>query len=163
MGSMSEARNRAQRYWLSVWALAALAAFWQPVFAQQAPAAPAAPPARFVVVLDAAHGGDDSGGRLASNQLEKTFTLALSGRLRSLLGARGIQVVMTRESDAAVDPVKRAEIANHAQAQACIVLHATRERVGRASVCLFADAGSARALCRLEDGAGGLGDALAGA
>lgn len=130
MGSMSEARNRAQRYWLSVWALAALAAFWQPVFAQQAPAAPAAPPARFVVVLDAAHGGDDSGGRLASNQLEKTFTLALSGRLRSLLGARGIQVVMTRESDAAVDPVKRAEIANHAQAQACIVMHASESGSG---------------------------------
>ncbi len=69
-----------------------------PATAQQAPSAPQA---RFVVVLDAAHGGDETGGRLASGQFEKTFTLALSVRLRSLLGARGIQVVTTRESDAA--------------------------------------------------------------
>ena len=74
--------------------------------------APPAPQARFVVVLDAAHGGDDTGGRLANNQLEKSFTLALSVRLRSLLAARGIQVVTTRDSDVTVDPNKRAEIAN---------------------------------------------------
>lgn len=98
--------------------------------AQQAPPAPAAPPPRFVVVLDAAHGSDDTGGRLADGQLEKALTLALSGRLRSLLGARGIQVVTTRESDAAVDPTKRAEIANHAQAQACLSLHTSESGAG---------------------------------
>jgi N-acetylmuramoyl-L-alanine amidase len=87
-------------------------------------------PARFVVVLDAAHGGDDTGGRLASGQYEKTFTLALSGRLRSLLGARGIQVVTTRDSDAALDPDRRAEIANHAQAAACLSLHASESGSG---------------------------------
>jgi len=87
------------------------------------------------VVLDAAHGGDDSGGRLANNQLEKSFTLALSVRLRSLLAARGIQVVTTRDSDTTVDPVKRAEIANRAQAQACLSLHATESGSG---VYLFA-------------------------
>jgi len=98
--------------------------------AQQSPPAPTAPPPRFVVVLDAAHGGDDTGGRLGDNQLEKAFTLALSVRLRSLLGARGIQVVTTRESDAAVDSSKRAEIANHAAAQACLVLHASASGSG---------------------------------
>jgi len=98
--------------------------------AQQAPPAPAAPPPRFVVVLDAAHGGGDSGGRLANGQLEKALTLALSVRLRSLLGARGIQVVTTRESDAAVDPARRAEIANHTQAQACLSLHASESGSG---------------------------------
>ena len=98
-------------YWRS-W----LAVLWLEMSAiAQAPAAPAAPAARYVVVLDAAHGGDDAGGHLANNQLEKNFTLALSVRLRSLLGARGIQVITTRESDATVDPDKRAEIANRAQ------------------------------------------------
>jgi len=82
------------------------------------------------VVLDAAHGGDDTGGRLNNGQLEKTFTLALSVRLRSLLAARGIQVVTTRESDTNVDPVKRAEIANHAAAQACLSLHTTESGSG---------------------------------
>ncbi|MGD0095775.1 MAG: N-acetylmuramoyl-L-alanine amidase [Terracidiphilus sp.] len=98
-----------------------------PAVAQQAPPAP---PARFVVVLDAAHGGDDAGGRLSDNQLEKNLTLSLSVRLRSLLGARGIQVATTRESDVAVDPVKRAEIANHAQAQACLSIHASESGSG---------------------------------
>ena len=110
----------------------ALAAATQSALAQPAPPAPQA---RFVVVLDAAHGGDDSGGRLANNQLEKSFTLALSVRLRSLLAARGIQVVTTRDSDTTVDPVKRAEIANRAQAQACLSLHATESGSG---VYLFA-------------------------
>jgi N-acetylmuramoyl-L-alanine amidase len=89
----------------------------------------AAPQPRFVVVLDAAHGGDDSGGRLGS-QFEKNFTLALSVRLRSLLAARGIQVVTTRDSDAAVEPNRRTEIANHAQAQACLSLHASESGAG---------------------------------
>jgi N-acetylmuramoyl-L-alanine amidase len=112
------------------WTLAALVVSGmaaQPVAAQQAPSAPQA---RFVVVLDAAHGGDETGGHLANGQLEKTFTLALTTRLRSLLGARGIQVVTTRESDAAVDPEKRAEIANHAAAQACLSIHASESGTG---------------------------------
>ncbi len=86
--------------------------------------APPAPTARFVVVLDAAHGGDDSGARIG-NLPEKTITLALSVRLRSLLAARGISVVTTRESDVTLDPEHRAEIANHADAQACLSLHAS--------------------------------------
>jgi N-acetylmuramoyl-L-alanine amidase len=97
--------------------------------------APAAPQVRFVIVLDAAHGGDDTGGHLANGQLEKTFTLAMSVRLRSLLAARGIQVVTARDSDATVEPDKRAEIANHAQAQACLSLHASQSGSG---IYLFA-------------------------
>jgi len=99
-----------------------------PTPAAQAPPPVPAPlppqPPRFLVVLDAAHGGDDPGGRIG-DQPEKAFTLALSVRLRSLLGARGIQVITTRESDATLDTARRAEIANHANAQACLSLHAS--------------------------------------
>ena len=84
---------------------------------------------RSVVVLDAAHGGDDLGAGLGSVQ-EKTYTLALSVRLRSLLVARGFQVVTTRESDATVDANRRAEIANHANALACLSLHASEAGSG---------------------------------
>jgi N-acetylmuramoyl-L-alanine amidase len=77
-----------------------------------------------VIVLDAAHGGDDLGGHLSSGQYEKAATLAFSVRLRSLLGARGIQVVTTRESDQSVEINRRAGIANHAEARACISVHA---------------------------------------
>lgn len=103
--------------------------------AAQTPSAPAVPPPRFVVVIDAAHGGDDTGGHLNDGQLEKAATLALSVRLRSLLGARGIQVVTTREADQSLDPDGRAEIANRAKAQACISLHAAETGSG---VHLFA-------------------------
>lgn len=123
------------------WTLSLLAATIASLYAQaqspvpapapaQIPAAPTPPPSlvptapRFVVVLNAAHGGDDPGGKLAS-QSEKDYTLALSVRLRSLLTARGVQVITIRESDAAVDANRRAEIANHANAQACLTLHAT--------------------------------------
>jgi N-acetylmuramoyl-L-alanine amidase len=110
-------------------AAASLAAQSPPV-----PQAPAPPQSRFVVVLDAAHGGDDAGAQL-NGQLEKTYTLTLSVRLRSLLGARGIQVVTTRESDSPLDAIHRAEIANHANAWACLSLHATQSGSG---VHLFA-------------------------
>jgi N-acetylmuramoyl-L-alanine amidase len=77
----------------------------------------------FIVVIDAAHGGDDLGGRLNDGAWEKAATLALSTHLRSLLMARGIQVVTTREADRSLDSDQRAEIANRAGAQACISLH----------------------------------------
>ena len=103
----------------------------------QAPPAPVAPPvafqippSRFVVVLDAAHGGDDLGGRFSDGQPEKAFTLAFSVRLRSLLAARGIQVVTTRESDETVDLDRRAAIANRANAQACLSLHGSESGAG---------------------------------
>jgi len=92
--------------------------------------APVAPAGRFVVVLDAAHGGDDTGAHLTSGQYEKSATLALSVRLRSLLGARGFQVVTTRESDQAIELNQRAEIANRANAQACLSLHVTESGSG---------------------------------
>src|ERR1039457_2327703 len=99
--------------------------------AAQAPPAPAPP---FAAVLAAPPGGNDPGGLLkdqaGTNQPEKNFTLALSVRLRSLLAARGIAVVTTRESDAAVDNDRRAEIANHANAQACLSLHTTQSGSG---------------------------------
>ena len=96
--------------------------------------APPAPATRFVVVLDAAHGGDDLGGTLrdasGATQQEKNISLTLSVRLRSLLAARGISVVTTRETDTAVDDDRRAEVANHANARACISLHATQSGSG---------------------------------
>src|SRR5579862_7748506 len=79
----------------------AIASFTTVLARPQAP--PPVPAARFVVVLDASHGGDDSGGRLASGQYEKAATLAFSVRLRSLLNARGIPVITTRESDISID------------------------------------------------------------
>src|ERR1700742_4466680 len=57
----------------------------------QMPAVPVAPRAnvapRFLVVLDAAHGGSDTGAKFRDGLLEKDITLSLSVRLRSTLSA----------------------------------------------------------------------------
>jgi N-acetylmuramoyl-L-alanine amidase len=95
-----------------------------PPIGAPAPMAPVQPPP-FVVVVDAAHGGSDTGAKIGAGILEKDVTLALAGRLRSVLKARGVDVVMTRQTDTDVLPVDRAQTANHAQAAACLVVHAT--------------------------------------
>lgn len=94
------------------------------------PQAPPPPAPRFVVLLDAAHGGDDTGAHLDSGQLEKAANLALNVRLRSLLAARGIQVITTRESDASLGLDQRAALANHTNAAVCISLHASESGAG---------------------------------
>jgi N-acetylmuramoyl-L-alanine amidase len=87
-----------------------------------------------VVVLDAAHGGDDGGGQIGASVAEKTVTLALSVRLRSLLAARGFAVVTTREGNVNLDSDARAQIANRAVApagaSACLSLHASQAGAG---------------------------------
>ena len=102
------------------------------LLAQTTPTPPPPPPPapRFAVVLDPAHGGDDTGAHLDSGQLEKASNLILAARLRSLLAARGFQVVMIRDADVSVDLDHRAEIANHAKAIACLSLHTSESGSG---------------------------------
>jgi N-acetylmuramoyl-L-alanine amidase len=124
-----------KRQSFAVLALAAFA-FSFSAFSQ----APPAPSVRFVVVLDAAHGGGDQGANLAASQTapqtsqatqpEKAFTQAFAQRLRALLAARGIAVVTTRDGDSTVDASRRAEQANRARAQACISIHASASGTG---------------------------------
>jgi N-acetylmuramoyl-L-alanine amidase len=83
------------------------------------------PPRQFSVVIDAAHGGSDTGAHLSEQLEEKDLVLALSVQLRSTLSAHGIPVTTTREMDVNLSPLRRAEVANHRQAGACILLHAT--------------------------------------
>lgn len=95
-----------------------------------APSVPAPAPAphvvpQFLVLLDAAHGGNDTGARLSSTLLEKDLTLDLTNRLRSMLEARGIGVALTRNSDETLAAIDRAKIANSTPFAACILIHAT--------------------------------------
>jgi N-acetylmuramoyl-L-alanine amidase len=111
--------------------LASFSAFALPleVSAQQPPSLPPrasvmAQP-QFLIVLDAAHGGTDTGAHLAERLDEKDLALALTIRLRSILSARGVSVATTRESDATLPPAKRAALANAHKATACLILHAS--------------------------------------
>lgn len=111
---------------LLIGALAATALASRPA---QQPTLPPHPSAavqpQFVIVLDAAHGGTDTGAHLGPNFDEKDLALALSIRLRSMLSARGVEVVTTRETDLTLPPDKRAALANAHKPSACLILHAS--------------------------------------
>jgi N-acetylmuramoyl-L-alanine amidase len=97
--------------------------------AQQQPTLPprssAAVQPQFLIILDAAHGGADTGAHLAAHLDEKDLVLTLSIRLRSMLSARDIPVLTTRESDVTLPPAKRAAMANAHKPAACLILHAS--------------------------------------
>jgi N-acetylmuramoyl-L-alanine amidase len=109
-------------------ALAALGLLGAAVLPLQAQSIPALN--RNVIVLDPAHGGADTGARIADHLAEKDVTLGFATRLRSLLTAAGFTVIATRDAelpDLAPNPStdQRAGTANHARALACLLLHAT--------------------------------------
>ncbi|HEV2289828.1 MAG TPA: N-acetylmuramoyl-L-alanine amidase [Candidatus Acidoferrales bacterium] len=90
---------------------------------QQAVTPPQANESLRTVVLDAAHGGTDSGARGPGGVAEKDIVLELAQAIASSLRAQGFQVVMTRESDA--DPAfdDRAQTANAQTDAIFISLH----------------------------------------
>jgi len=79
-----------------------------------------------VIVLDAGHGGRDTGIALG-DRTEKAFTLDFSLSLRKMLTAKdpGLSVVLTREKDKELALDERAAIANTAGALLFISIHAT--------------------------------------
>ncbi len=84
----------------------------------------------FKIVLDPGHGWMDTGGQAKSGLCEKEVVLDVSLRLRKLLENFGVDVVMTRSSDATQnidkreDLSRRVEIANAAKADFFMSIHA---------------------------------------
>jgi N-acetylmuramoyl-L-alanine amidase len=76
-----------------------------------------------VIVIDPGHGGMDNGVR-TSTAIEKDLTLAWARRLRSALQMQlGATVLLTRDSDVAMDNEARSTVANNNQANLFISLH----------------------------------------
>ena len=76
------------------------------------------------IVIDAGHGGDDTGAKGVAGTLEKTVTLAVARRVRTALEARlGVRVVMTRDDDRAVPIESRTALANNNKADLFLSLH----------------------------------------
>lgn len=73
------------------------------------------------VVLDAGHGGADT-GVVVGGLREKDLVLSVTQRLQNLLRQRGLEVVLTRDSDRVVPLLARAQYAT--LAQVFISLHA---------------------------------------
>jgi N-acetylmuramoyl-L-alanine amidase len=74
------------------------------------------------VVLDPGHGGYDKGAT-SRYGCEKDFALDVARKLRPLLQAEGLRVIMTRESDAFVPLEVRARIANATHNSIFVSIH----------------------------------------
>ena len=77
----------------------------------------------FVVVLDAGHGGHDSGNR-GNGYYEKKIALSIALKIGAQLEKlSGIKVIYTRKKDVFVDLIDRAAIANKADADLFVSIH----------------------------------------
>src|SRR5213595_2361195 len=74
------------------------------------------------VVLDPGHGGHDKGA-VSRYGNEKDFALDVARKLRPLLQAKGLRVIMTREGDYFVPLEVRAQIANAARNSIFVSIH----------------------------------------
>jgi N-acetylmuramoyl-L-alanine amidase len=74
------------------------------------------------VVLDPGHGGHDKGA-LSRYGSEKDFALDVARTLRTVLQAKGLRVIMTREGDYFVPLEVRAQIANAARNSIFVSIH----------------------------------------
>lgn len=97
-----------------------------PQATQPAPPAPPAP----TIMIDAAHGGTETGAVLAPDNLEKDVTLSFARRLRQDLGARGFQVRLVRDGDSLLSTDQRATIANITRPALYICVHMTSQGSG---------------------------------
>lgn len=78
-----------------------------------------------IVVLDAGHGGADTGIRL-NNVTESEFVLDVAGRVRELLAEEGIRVYMTRTEKENPGSGDRVLLANGMRADMYISLHLSK-------------------------------------
>lgn len=74
------------------------------------------------IVLDAGHGGSDPGAT-AAEIAEKTITLDIGRRLRTLLEQNGFQVVVTRDADRTIALRDRALLANDSRSDIFVSIH----------------------------------------
>jgi N-acetylmuramoyl-L-alanine amidase len=76
------------------------------------------------IIIDAGHGGKDPGASSRSGLKEKKVVLEIAKDVKSLLERQGVQVTLTRSSDVFVELNERACIANRAQADLFVSIHA---------------------------------------
>lgn len=75
------------------------------------------------IVLDAGHGGNDSGALSTGEAKEKTYTLIYIKELARKLQARGARVYLTRNKDEYISLAARPQLSNQVHADAFISIH----------------------------------------
>ena len=80
-------------------------------------------PEEITVVLDAGHGGHDTGAMSPHGLPEKDVNLRLAKAVQGVLVKRGYTVVMTREDDTFVELYDRPKVAHKANADLFVSIH----------------------------------------
>ena len=83
------------------------------------------------IVVDAGHGGRDTGAIGPRGMREKDLALAIAKKVAGRLKALGFQVILTRKSDVFVSLDERTRIANEARADLFISIHCNAARKRR--------------------------------
>ncbi len=100
--------------------------------ASEVPSAPAPAPVptpAWIVVIDAGHGGSETGAIGPGGLQEKDATLQIARRVASALPRLlSCRVLMTRESDAVISLDDRTAVANHEKADLFLSVHANSSR-----------------------------------
>jgi len=86
---------------------------------------------RKTVIIDAGHGGKDPGA-ISEYVVEKELVLAVALKLESLLEARGIEVILTREDDRYLELEARSAFAVPSEHNLFVSLHANATESGEA-------------------------------
>lgn len=81
------------------------------------------PPSTVTVVVDAGHGGVETGAISPHGLTEANLNLRLAGNVRDALLRRGFRVVMTRTNDVTVALYDRPKVAHAADADAFVSIH----------------------------------------
>ncbi|ARV62320.1 N-acetylmuramoyl-L-alanine amidase [Nostocales cyanobacterium HT-58-2] len=85
---------------------------------------PRAPKGRVVIVVDPGHGGKDSGALGIGGIQEKNIILPIGKRVAEILQQNGVQALLTRDSDYFVTLQGRVDIAERANADVFVSVHA---------------------------------------
>lgn len=119
--------------------------------------------AKSTVVIDAGHGGFDSGKIGIDGNLEKDINLSIAKKLARLLEAAGLNVVMTRTADVSLaenissgkkkqDMLNRTALINEASADCVISIHQNSypdESIKGAQVFYYSNSDSSKMLAAL--------------
>jgi N-acetylmuramoyl-L-alanine amidase len=79
---------------------------------------------RYIIVIDAGHGGKDNGATCCGGRNEKRIVLSVAKKIRVRLENMGYKVYMTRYGDSFVKLPKRTEYANRKRADIFLSIHA---------------------------------------
>ncbi len=81
-----------------------------------------------MIIVDAGHGGDDSGSTGKEGLSEKEFALAMAKNIQKAGEAKNIKVILTRTDDKAMALEERVSLAKRYDADAFISIHANYDR-----------------------------------